>query len=105
MMISSLSILSILSVTISSPLWTILASDEAGSSQSAASAAQRVMASYMRQFTSGRRTWLDVMNAVREATSAEIDAVDARITAQSSLLRISLLSGRWAPETVKSVNP
>lgn len=74
-------------------------------SQSAASAAQRVMASYMRQFTSGRRTWLDVMNAVREATSAEIDAVDARITAQSSLLRISLLSGRWAPETVKSVNP
>ncbi len=74
-------------------------------SQSAASAAQRVMESYMRQFTSGRRTWLDVMNAVREATSAEIDALDARIAAQSSLVRISLLSGRWTPEPVKSVKP
>lgn len=74
-------------------------------SQAAASAAQRVMESYMRQFTSGRRTWLDVMNAVREATSAEIDAVDARIAAQSSLVRILLLSGRWMPEPVKSVKP
>lgn len=74
-------------------------------SQSAASAAQRVMESYMRQFTSGRRTWLDVMNAVREATSAEIDALDARISAQSSLVRILLLSGRWTPEPVKSIQP
>ena len=74
-------------------------------SQVAASAAQRVMESYMRQFTSGRRTWLDVMNAVREATSAEIDAVDARISAHSSLVRILLLSGRWTPEPVKSVQP
>lgn len=74
-------------------------------SQSAASAAQRVMESYMRQFTSGRRTWLDVMNAVREATSAEIDALDARISAQSSLVRILLLSGRWTPELVKSIQP
>ena len=74
-------------------------------SQAAASAAQRIMESYMRQFTSGRRTWLDVMNAVREATSAEIDAVDARISAHSSLARILLLSGRWTPEPVKSVQP
>ncbi len=74
-------------------------------SQSAASAAQRVMESYMRQFTSGRRTWLDVMNAVREATSAEIDALDARISAQSSLVRIYLMSGRWTPEPVKSIQP
>ena len=74
-------------------------------SQSVASAAQRVMESYMRQFTSGRRTWLDVMNAVREATSAEIDALDARISAQSSFVRILLLSGRWTPEPVKSIQP
>jgi adhesin transport system outer membrane protein len=76
-----------------------------GGSRAAASAAQRVMESYMRQFTSGRRTWLDVMNAVREATSAEIDVVDARISAHSSLVRILLLSGRWTPEPVKSVQP
>lgn len=91
-------------------LHALLREYEAGTSrldgsQAAASAAQRVMESYMRQFTSGRRTWLDVMNAVREATSAEIDAVDARIAAQSSLVRISLLSGWWTPEPVKSVEP
>lgn len=61
----------------------------------ASGSAQRVMESYMRQFVSGRRTWLDVMNAVREATSAEIDALEARISAQSSLTRLQLLSGRW----------
>lgn len=66
-------------------------------SRAASGSAQRVMESYMRQFTSGRRTWLDVMNAVREATSAEVDALDASISAQSSLTRILLLSGHWAP--------
>ncbi len=55
------------------------------------------MESYMRQFTSGRRTWLDVMNAVREANTAEIDVIEARMSAQSSLSRIMLLSGQWAP--------
>lgn len=65
-------------------------------SVAASSSAQRVMDSYMRQFTSGRRTWLDVMNAVREAMSAEIDAFDVRVSAQSSLVRIFLLSGQWS---------
>lgn len=66
-------------------------------SQAASGSAQRVMESYMRQFTSGRRTWLDVMNAVREATAAETDVVEARMSAQSSLTRALLLSGQWAP--------
>lgn len=66
-------------------------------SVAASVAAQSVMESYMRQFTSGRRTWLDVMNAVRETTTAEIDALEARISGQSALIRIMLLSGQWAP--------
>lgn len=70
-------------------------------STSAAGSAQRVMESYMRQFTSGRRTWLDVMNAVREANSAEIDALEARIAAQTSLARLLLLSGQWVPIPVE----
>jgi adhesin transport system outer membrane protein len=64
--------------------------------------AQRVMESYLRQFTSGRRMWLDVMNAVRESTAAEIDATDARISAQSTLVRIMLLTGQWAPPSMKA---
>ena len=67
-------------------------------SLAASGSAKRVMESYMRQFTSGRRTWLDVMNAVRETNSAEIDAVEARISAQSALTRLLLLTGQWAPE-------
>jgi adhesin transport system outer membrane protein len=55
------------------------------------------MDSYMRQFASGRRTWLDVMNSVREAYTAQIDAIDARIAAHSALARLMLLSGDWAP--------
>ena len=70
-------------------------------SMSAAGSAERVMESYMRQFASGRRTWLDVMNAVREANSAEIDALEARIAAQSSLARLLLLSGQWVPVPVE----
>jgi adhesin transport system outer membrane protein len=66
-------------------------------SESASASARLVMESYMRQFTSGRRTWLDVMNAVREANTAEIDVIEARMSAQSSLSRIMLLSGQWAP--------
>lgn len=66
-------------------------------SQAASISARRVKESYMRQFTSGRRTWLDVMNAVREASSAERDVIDARISAHSSLARILLLSGQWTP--------
>lgn len=70
-------------------------------SLAASGSAKRVMESYMRQFTSGRRTWLDVMNAVRETNSAEIDAVEALISAQSAFTRILLLTGQWAPEASK----
>ena len=66
-------------------------------SNAVAGANQRIMASYMRQFSSGRRTWLDVMNAVRETSAAEIEALEAVIASQSALARIMLLSGRWSP--------
>lgn len=66
-------------------------------SSAAALASESVMASYMRQFTSGRRTWIDVMNAVRETSAAEIDALEVQIASQSGLVRIMLLTGLWAP--------
>lgn len=83
----------------------VSASARLSGSEAAQGSAQRVMESYMRQFTGGRRTWLDVMNAVREATSAEIDVVEARISAQSTLTRILLLSDQWShvqPSRTKS---
>lgn len=66
-------------------------------SNAASLASERVMESYMRQFTSGRRTWIDVMNAVRETSAAEIDALEAQIASQSGLVRVMLFTGLWAP--------
>lgn len=54
---------------------------------------QKITQSYIRQFTSGRRTWLDVMNAVREAMSAELDAIDVRYSASAAAMRIMLRAG------------
>ena len=62
-----------------------------------AQATQRVTESYMRQFISGRRTWLDVMNAVREATTARSDALDARMNGLAYLSRLMMRTGRWLP--------
>jgi len=73
-------------------------------SRAASASSRRVMESYMRQFISGRRTWLDVMNAVRETTAAEIDALEARVAGQSSLARILLISGQWLPVTGEAVS-
>lgn len=67
-----------------------------------AEASQRVTESYMRQFTSGRRTWLDVMNAVRESTTAQIDALDAQVNRLVYLSRLMMRTGRWQPADEES---
>lgn len=69
------------------------------SAEGAEIATEKVNASYMRQFSSGRRTWLDVMNAVREATAARLDAIEARISTDASLARLMIRAGRWTIAT------
>lgn len=66
-------------------------------SESAATTAARVSASYTRQFIAGRRSWLDVMNALREAVTAEIGRTEAEVTVMSTATDLLLLSGRWRP--------
>jgi adhesin transport system outer membrane protein len=66
-------------------------------STSAASTASRVSESYMRQFIAGRRSWLDVMNALREAVNAQIAKSDAQIITMSTASKLLLQSGRWRP--------
>jgi len=65
------------------------------STRIARDAADNVTASYIRQFTSGRRTWLDVMNAVREATTAQSEAIDAEASATEARDRLLMRSGSW----------
>ena len=65
---------------------------------SASGSAVNVTESFKRQFIAGRRTWLDVMNATREATSAELGSSDAEFSAMSSAARILLQTCRWQPQ-------
>lgn len=63
----------------------------------AAESAGLVSASYMRQFIAGRRSWLDVMNSLREHLVAQSGLVQAQVTAMATDVRLNLQSGRWRP--------
>lgn len=70
---------------------------QAEAGEYASSAAADLQASYQRQFVAGRRSWLDVLNAAREVTSARIAESDAQVNAAASATRILALSCRWRP--------
>ena len=78
-----------------------VARERASSSTLSAKSAQAVTDSFMRQFVAGRRTWFDVMNAVRESMTARLGEVDARVSAMASATRLILRSGRWTPFAVE----
>ncbi len=58
-----------------------------------------VFESYTRQYTAGRKTWIDVLNAVREATQSELAVVDARAQMLAASLRLRTLSGTLTSTT------
>jgi adhesin transport system outer membrane protein len=55
-----------------------------------------VFESYTRQYTTGRKTWIDVLNAVREVTQADFQMVDAQAQVVAAALRLRLRSGSLA---------
>jgi outer membrane protein, adhesin transport system len=73
-------------------------------STDAAATSARVSESYTRQFIAGRRSWLDVMNALREAVNNAIGKTDAEMTALASATKLLLESGRWRPIFSDSTN-
>ncbi|MDP3513935.1 MAG: TolC family protein [Sulfuritalea sp.] len=52
-----------------------------------------VFASYERQYVIGRKSWIDVLNAVREATQAQFSAEDARAQSIAAGLRLRAQAG------------
>ncbi len=52
-----------------------------------------VFESYVRQYGLGRKSWIDVLNAVREATQSELAVADARAQSLAASLRLRALSG------------
>ncbi len=59
----------------------------------ASTGAKDVYESYTRQYTAGRKTWLDVLNTVRESTQSEVAVTDAKAQATGASLRLRLATG------------
>lgn len=66
----------------------------------ASSTASRVSESYVRQFIAGRRSWLDVMNAVRESITAELSDVEAKYTVMTTNAQLLIRTGEWQPTLI-----
>lgn len=77
-------------------LWREWASahDRASNASEARSMAQDVSASYARQYTAGRKTWLDTLNAAREATQSELALIDNQSQALAARLKMLALMGQ-----------
>ena len=52
-----------------------------------------VYESYVRQYTTGRKGWLEVLNSAQEAAQADMTAADASAQITRSALRLRLLTG------------
>lgn len=63
-------------------------------------AAARVLASYERLFAVGKRSWLDVMNAARELSDAELAVADTEAQVSASRYRLALYAAE--PEWMKA---
>ncbi len=59
----------------------------------ASKSSKGVYESYARQYTAGRKTWLDVLNTVRESVQADVAAVDARAQVAGATLRLRFETG------------
>ena len=61
--------------------------------EKAVEGSELVMASYKRQFEAGKKTWLDLLNSVRELAQNQYNQADARGTLMGSMYRLQLRMG------------
>lgn len=76
------------------------AKEEVPRSQQLAEATNSVRQSYLRQYTVGRKSWLDVMNASREWFSARVNQIQWRKELGSTVDQLRVLSGQYEGELV-----
>jgi adhesin transport system outer membrane protein len=76
------------------------AKEEVRRSQQLAEATNSVRQSYLRQYTVGRKSWLDVMNASREWFSARVNQIQWRKELGSTVDQLRVLSGQYEGELV-----
>ena len=70
---------------------------QASISANVAATARSVSDSYERQFIAGHRSWLDVMNAVREDINARLLRATVEVTAMDTAAQLAIGTGRWQP--------
>ena len=64
-----------------------------GALDKAVNGADQVLASYKRQFEAGKKTWLDLLNAVRELAQNQYSLADAQSTMLGAMYRLQLRMG------------
>lgn len=62
-----------------------------------------IVDSFLRQYRVGRKNWLDVLNAQREAVQASYSLADIDAQALSGGLRVRLVAGRISGDTLSSL--
>ena len=75
----------------------LAAEDRVGGSRQSVAMTQSVSDSYARQYVAGRKTWIDVLNAVREATQSQFALADAMAQSRSAGLTLWLLTDGPTP--------
>lgn len=66
-----------------------------GYQSAAADAADAVIASFLRQFEAGRKSWLEVLNAQREALDTRLSLVQQRRSLWQANTRLALHGLYW----------
>ncbi|CAB3638178.1 MULTISPECIES: TolC family protein [Achromobacter] len=61
--------------------------------QSAVAGSRHVLDSYSRQFTAGRKSWIDLLNAVRELAQNQYAAADSQAALAASIYRLQVRLG------------
>jgi adhesin transport system outer membrane protein len=56
---------------------------------------EQLVASFLRQFTAGKRSWLDVLNTQNDFASSSQALTDTRFTALAASYRVALATGRF----------
>lgn len=56
--------------------------------------AEKVLDSYQRQFQAGRKTWLDLLNAVRELGQSQYASAEAKATLAAAMVRLQIRLGK-----------
>jgi adhesin transport system outer membrane protein len=65
-----------------------------GSLEKSVAGSEKVLESYQRQFQAGRKSWLDLLNAVRELAQNQYALADARASMVAAMYRLQIRSGQ-----------